>query len=128
MAYDPDSAVLTCQDLLFLPFKTTETLAKSCAKRVWLSDCSKVFKRSCARTAIASQKGASNKTGTFLPINPSTEKPQNNHDQAWNSYYPYAPANAFPSSFEFQPHSLLEPMHTDGTWCLRQRSYVSWLL
>jgi len=27
---------------------------------------------------------------------------------------------------EFQPHSLLNPMHTDGTWCLRQRSYGSW--
>ena len=51
-----DSAAPTCRDLLFLPFKTTETLAKSCAKLVWLSDCSKVCNRSRTQAAIGPQK------------------------------------------------------------------------
>jgi len=34
----------------------------------------------------------------FHPINLSTENPQNTHDHVWNSNYPCAPANAFPSS------------------------------
>jgi len=99
IVYDPDSAVPTGRDLLFLSFKTTETSATSCAKLVWLSDCSKVFKRSRAQAAIAPQeKGDSHRTRTFHPINPSTENPQNTHDHVWNSNYPCAPANAFPSS------------------------------
>ena len=57
IVYAPDSAVPTCRDLLFLPFKTTETLVKSCAKLVWLSDCGKVFKRSHTQAAIGPQKG-----------------------------------------------------------------------
>jgi len=54
-----DSAVPTCRDLLFLPFKTTETLVKSCAKLVWLSDCGKVFKRSRTQATIGPQDGRS---------------------------------------------------------------------
>ena len=66
IVYDPDSAVPTCRDLLFLSFKTTESLAKSCAKLVCLSDCSKVFKRSRAQAAIAPEKRA-----TAMKLEPS---------------------------------------------------------
>jgi len=54
---DLGSAVPTRRDLLFWLFKTTETLAKSCAKLVWLNGCGKVFKRSRTQATIAAQKG-----------------------------------------------------------------------